>query len=238
MVFFYSLAPLYDNAVVTNKINDLAVTTAKINDDAVTLTKLENGTQGDVLYYGVGGAPTRLGAGTAGQVLVTGGAGANPSWAVSATTLIYSKTGITTETSEATLDTYTANIGDFTAGDIIRVTASLTGSDNINYGAENLKLQLYDGTNTITTGDMTGGNAGAAWAEFFIFQNQLAAERIQFMGKGTWLQPLTQTYDGTTGAGVANWIETAFVLRLRGSKRNGGGTNIRWSWTIEKLKCT
>lgn len=53
---------------------------AEIDDDAVTLAKLENGTQGDILYYGAAGAPTRLAAGTAGQVLLTGGAAANPSW--------------------------------------------------------------------------------------------------------------------------------------------------------------
>lgn len=39
-----------------------------INDDAVTLAKMENGTQGDLLTYGVGGAPTRLAIGLAGQV--------------------------------------------------------------------------------------------------------------------------------------------------------------------------
>lgn len=57
------------------------VATAGITDDAVTLAKLENGTQGDILYYGASGAPTRLGAGTSGQYLKTQGAGANPLWA-------------------------------------------------------------------------------------------------------------------------------------------------------------
>ena len=59
---------------------DGSVTTAKIADNAVTLGKMENGTQGDVLYYGASGVPLRLGAGTSGQVLKTGGTGANPSW--------------------------------------------------------------------------------------------------------------------------------------------------------------
>ena len=56
------------------------VATADIDNDAVTLDKLENGTQGDILYYGAAGAPARLGTGTVGQVLQAGGAGANPSW--------------------------------------------------------------------------------------------------------------------------------------------------------------
>ena len=57
-----------------------ALATAYIADNAVTLAKLEDGTQGDVLYYGASGAPARLGAGSSGQVLTSGGAGANPSW--------------------------------------------------------------------------------------------------------------------------------------------------------------
>jgi len=52
-----------------------------IQANAVDLSMLEDGTQGDVLYYGASGAPARLAAGTAGQVLESGGAAANPSWA-------------------------------------------------------------------------------------------------------------------------------------------------------------
>jgi hypothetical protein len=43
------------------------------------LLSIASTVQGD-LYYNNGGAIARLGAGTAGQVLQTGGAGANPSW--------------------------------------------------------------------------------------------------------------------------------------------------------------
>lgn len=56
------------------------VTTERIVDNAVTLDKLDHGTQGDILYYGASGAPSRLAAGTSGQALVTAGAGANPAW--------------------------------------------------------------------------------------------------------------------------------------------------------------
>ena len=57
------------------------VGTSEIDANAVTLTELEDGTQGDILYYGASGAPTRLGAGTSGQFLKTQGAAANPAWA-------------------------------------------------------------------------------------------------------------------------------------------------------------
>ncbi len=53
---------------------------ATVTDNAITLAKLEDGTQGDVLYYGADGAPARLGFGTSGQFLKTQGTGANPVW--------------------------------------------------------------------------------------------------------------------------------------------------------------
>ena len=64
---------------------DDTVSTAKIQDDAVTLVKLEDGTQGDILYYGASGAPARLGFGTSGDFLKTQGTGANPVWATVST---------------------------------------------------------------------------------------------------------------------------------------------------------
>jgi hypothetical protein len=67
---------------ITNlSITDDAVRTVGIQDDNVTLAKLGDGTQGDILYYGASGAPTRLGFGTSGDFLKTQGTGANPAWA-------------------------------------------------------------------------------------------------------------------------------------------------------------
>lgn len=57
-----------------------SVATSNIDNNAVTLDKLEDGTQGDVLYYAAAGAPTRLAAGTSGHVLTTQGVGADPQW--------------------------------------------------------------------------------------------------------------------------------------------------------------
>ncbi len=68
------------NAVTASKIASGAVGTSALAVNSVTLTELEDGTQGDVLYYGASGAPTRLGAGTSGQFLKTQGASANPVW--------------------------------------------------------------------------------------------------------------------------------------------------------------
>jgi len=81
----FTAAALSSDVTMTNAgavtIANDAVTTAKILDNNVTLAKLDDGTQGDILYYGASGAPTRLGFGTSGDFLKTQGTGANPVWA-------------------------------------------------------------------------------------------------------------------------------------------------------------
>ena len=85
----YALTAL---AAATNGVAWQPVTVA---DNSVTLAKLEDGVQGDILYYGASGAPARLGFGTSGDVLTTGGTGANPAWATPTTGDI---TGVTAGT--------------------------------------------------------------------------------------------------------------------------------------------
>jgi len=75
--------------------NGVAWQPVTVADNSVTLAKLEDGTQGDILYYGASGAPARLGFGTSGDVLTTGGSGANPAWATPTTGDI---TGVTAGT--------------------------------------------------------------------------------------------------------------------------------------------
>lgn len=79
--------------------------TAFLKDDAVTLAKMAHGTQGGLIVYGTDGAPTDLGAGTAGQVPVSGGAGANIAWGAATGKLV-----ARTVNSKATLVTCTGSI--------------------------------------------------------------------------------------------------------------------------------
>ena len=75
-------ASIVDGSIVNADINASAdIAGTKLADNAVTLAKMEDGTQGDILYYGASGAPTRLGFGTSGHFLKTQGTGANPVWA-------------------------------------------------------------------------------------------------------------------------------------------------------------
>ena len=119
-------AHIASNAVTTAKVNADAITGAKIADDAldsehytdgsidtahiadnqVTLAKLADSTQGDVLYYGSGGAPAVLSAGTDGHFLKTQGGSANPVWAaaggggkIDAVSITSGASGSTTSTS-------------------------------------------------------------------------------------------------------------------------------------------
>ena len=74
---------LVDGGIDAAHLASSSVTTAKINDNAATLAKLSDGTQGGILYYASGGAPTELAAGTDGYFLKTQGGSANPVWAAS-----------------------------------------------------------------------------------------------------------------------------------------------------------
>jgi hypothetical protein len=72
---------LADNAVDSEHYTDGSIDNEHLADNAVDLAEMAHGTQGDVLYYGSGGAPARLGAGTNGYYLKTQGGSANPVWA-------------------------------------------------------------------------------------------------------------------------------------------------------------
>ena len=67
-------------APVTVDLTTAAQARVGVADNGITLAKLDHGVQGEILYYGASGAPTRLPPGTSGQVLVSGGASANVAW--------------------------------------------------------------------------------------------------------------------------------------------------------------
>lgn len=73
-----------NDAIDSQHYADTSIDTGHIADNQVTLAKLSDGTQGGILYYGSGGAPTELSAGTSGHFLKTQGGSANPVWAAAA----------------------------------------------------------------------------------------------------------------------------------------------------------
>jgi len=88
----------------TNGVDWQQLATAGIADNAVTLAKLEDGTQGDILYYGASGAPARLGVGSSGQFLKTQGGSANPVWATTTDTTYTAGDGLDLSGTEFSTD--------------------------------------------------------------------------------------------------------------------------------------
>jgi len=96
-------AKIADDALDSEHYTDGSIDTAHIADNQVTLAKLSDGTQGGILYYASGGAPTELSAGTSGYFLKTQGGSANPVWAEVTSISQANQSAIEGETNE---DTY------------------------------------------------------------------------------------------------------------------------------------
>lgn len=92
------------------------------------------GTQGDVLYHN-GTSWAKLGAGTLGQFLKTGGAGANPSWQYGAVIHSSKSSGVTTTGANTTPVSVSGAVFDYVASAVYRIwvmgrinsTAATTG---------------------------------------------------------------------------------------------------------------
>lgn len=123
-------AKLAADAVTADKIATGAIGTTEIADNAVTLADMEHGTQGDILYYGASGAPTRLSAGTSGQFLKTQGAAAIPVWADNSSSPRSYLAGLklsnnSTDTAHD-IDIAVGDAMDSTSAQLLNLTASLT----------------------------------------------------------------------------------------------------------------
>lgn len=102
--------------------------------------------QGDILYRD-GSGLQRLAAGTAGQRLKTGGAGANPSWANSDVEILQQsavQVSHTGDTSEFTLASYTLPGGKMGANDRIEIAAGFTFTSSAN--AKTLRIKFGSAT--------------------------------------------------------------------------------------------
>ena len=157
----------------TNGVDWQQLATAGIADNAVTLGKLEDGTQGDILYYGASGAPARLGFGTSGYVLKTQGTGANPAWAADTDTTytagdgldltgtafstdLKSAGGLAIDTTELTIDFTSDNA--WTGSQRATAVTDNDGSYDMN-GGQNF-ITTPSGSTTITFTNIANGQSG------------------------------------------------------------------------------
>ena len=169
----------YDDMVLTADssltygYNWKKIATDSIDDNAVTLAKLEDGTQGDILYYGASGAPARLGFGTSGQFLKTQGTGADPVWATATDTTytagdgldltgttfstdLKSTGGLAIDTTELTIDFTSDN--SWTGSQRATTVTDNDGSYDMN-GGQNF-VTTPSGATTITFTNIANGQSG------------------------------------------------------------------------------
>ncbi len=167
--------------------------------DGLTDTTISGIAQGDVVYYN-GGAWVNLGPGTAGQVLQTGGAAANPSWS-----------------------TISGTIADGTAeGNTLRWDN--TGSNWVESG-----VLTNDGTDITLTGRLMPnahqtldmGSATAAWQTIYAEQFQVVGSATSFYHDGTDAHLVTDTgnfhfenEDSTTNLGLILKAQAGQMVHL------------------------
>jgi hypothetical protein len=123
------------------------------------------GTQGDVLYHN-GTNWAKLGAGTVGQYLVTGGAGANPSWAYGARVHVSTSAGATTTGANTTPVSVTDAVFTYAASAVYRIW--VMGRINSTLATTGGALQ-FDLSSAVTAINVFGGNllASSGTATFF-----------------------------------------------------------------------
>ena len=196
-----------------------AVTQAKIADDAVGADQIADGAvdgaaiamgsdaQGDILYYD-GTSYVRLGAGTAGQVLQSGGAGGNPSWVDQASNPSVGQIDFFTS---GTSQTFTVPSG-ITR---IKVSAGGGGGGGDNSNGNGKAGGYFEKAITVTAGTSVTYTVGAGGS---------GGESTGGSGGDT-----TVTYDGTTytaGGGSGGGSGSAGTATGGTININGGASNV------------
>ena len=107
-------------------------------------------TQGDILYHN-GSGEARLGAGTSGQVLQTGGSGANPSWTTMSSDVVKLASGsFSTSSDNLVIDGFTNSI--YKSYKLILQSASTNNSGN------SVRLRFRNGSSDLTSEYLRAGH--------------------------------------------------------------------------------
>ncbi|MPY72155.1 MAG: hypothetical protein GEU92_19010 [Alphaproteobacteria bacterium] len=194
------------------------IATAALADNAVTLAKLEDGTEGDTLYYGASGAPTRLAVGTAGQVLAVNAGATAPEWADKLTSdTVQTATGVETEFDFTGIPAW-----------VKRITIQLAGTSTS--GTDDLVLLIGDSGGFETSGYLGSVSTGSVSPENFTAYFQLDFNHTAaFVNHGRivleLLDPATNLW---VASGSLGRSDAANVFSVGGSKALSGAlTQVR-----------
>lgn len=235
-------AKIADAQVTTAKIADANITTAKIADNSVTGAKIALGSdaQGDVMFYN-GTDWARLAAGSAGQVLQTNGAGANPTWA-----------NALTDGTAQTLSTKSSVLFSSLPSSVKRITIAI--SNMVSASAASFFVELGTSSGIVTTGyksssktvlNDTGGGGnidgdystvGFVLRAWGVNYESYGVVTLQRVSGNTWVSSHTLAcysggnYMSITGAGTIALSAALDRLQLRTSTGtfSGGSVNIQY----------
>ena len=191
-----STGNLPTNATYFEQMSSAGTNGTNGTDLGTTLT-----TQGDLVYRD-GSGLQRLGAGTAGQVLQTGGAGANPSWGTVSSDFVklYEGTSLSGNTVSvdgyfsSTYDTYKIYLQGFDGGggsaNRISMRPNVGGSAHTTGMYSAFRSNVVDNGNSVSNAGWVGHWNSQNWTDFGYFANQSGSGNLQGSSEITIYRPL------------------------------------------------
>jgi hypothetical protein len=192
--------------------------------------------QGNILYWN-GAAWVLLAPGTAGYVLATNGASANPSWALSSTTAQIKDTSGSNITPNAdnayhTIATYTS-IPAIATNQTIWLRGRVTNADSHNKINSSIRITM-NGTTIFT---VTGGTGGSPFDIYFDMIVTVPTPASVQISSGSGFNTTDLALQGIAQTTAAN-LSSAFSLTIDGLVNVTGSPAMNGPWTVDHFLMT